>query len=163
MAPPQIHHATPGDAPAIAGLLDAFNREFDSPTLALAALEQNVRRHLAGDQVRALIAGRPATGLALFSFRPTVWGDGPVALLEELYVVPEKRGKGIGRRLMEATLTEARTAGCVWIEVTTGESDAEARSLYESCGFTNLEDASGQPRMLYYELELNGDFIRPQG
>lgn len=163
MTPLEIHLAEPGDAPGIARLLDAFNREFDSPTIALEDLERNVRRLLTGDQLRAFIAGRPAQGLALLSFRPTIWGDGPVALLEELYVVPEKRGQGTGRRLMEATLDAVRAAGCIWIEVTTGESDAAARSLYESCGFTNLEDSSGQPRMLYYELDLAGDFIRPQG
>lgn len=158
----EVRRATSDDAAEIARLLDAFNREFDSPTLALSSLEENVRRQLSEDGLVALLAGAPAEGLALISLRPTVWGNGPVGLLEELYVVPDRRGRGIGRRLMQETLSVARAASCVWMEVTTSEDDNEARSLYESCGFTNFEDSTGSPRMLFYELELDGDFIRPQ-
>ena len=48
----------------------------------------------------------------------------------------------------------AREAGATHIELNTGETDVEARSLYESSGFTNREGRPDGPRMLYYEREL---------
>lgn len=102
----------------------------------------------------ALVCGEPLRGLAMISFRPTVWSQGPIATVDELYVLPDKRGQGIGRALMEAAIDRARTAGCGWIELGTGESDLPARGLYESLGFTNIEDSTDRPRMLFYELEL---------
>jgi hypothetical protein len=38
--------------------------------------------------------------------------------------------------------------------VCTGETDAEARGLYESCGFSNREHGPGGPAMLFYERDL---------
>ena len=45
-------------------------------------------------------------------------------------------------------------SGANHFELTTGETDTEARTLYESRGFTNREGAPDGPRMLYYELDL---------
>jgi GNAT superfamily N-acetyltransferase len=74
--------------------------------------------------------------------------------VEELYVVPERRGRGIGRALLEATIDSAKDAGATHVELNTGEDDVEARSLYESSGFTNREGGPDGPRMLYYERDL---------
>jgi hypothetical protein len=48
----------------------------------------------------------------------------------------------------------ARGALATHVELTTGEDDVEARSLYESSGFTNREGGPDGPRMLYYERDL---------
>ncbi|HXS47201.1 MAG TPA: GNAT family N-acetyltransferase, partial [Solirubrobacterales bacterium] len=74
--------------------------------------------------------------------------------LEELYVVPEQRGHGFGRALLEAAMAAAREAGADHFELTTGETDTEARTLYESSGLTNREGGPDGPRMLYYEIDL---------
>jgi GNAT superfamily N-acetyltransferase len=149
--------ASPTDADAAARLLYDFNTEFETATPPQTVIASRLRRLLARGSVRLLLADPGPSGLALVSFRDTIWDSGPAALLEELYVVPELRGCGIGRSLMEATLDLAREAGASWIEVTTGESDTTARRLYERFGFTNLEDSAGHPRMLYYERDLGGD------
>lgn len=154
MASPSIILAGPEHAGVVALMLRDFNVEFDSVCPPQAELKQRTEELLAQGAVRALLAGEAPDGLSLLSFRPSVWADGPVATLDELYVRPEMRGRGIGRALLKATLGVARQAGCAWIELGTGETDAAARGLYESFGFTNVEDSRDRPRMLYYELEL---------
>jgi len=93
-------------------------------------------------------------GFAQVDFRPSVWSEGPVALLEELYVRPEKRSKGLGKELMTAVLHLARSREAAMVEVVTGEDDIAARGLYESTGFSNLIEGEGSTSSLYYELEL---------
>jgi hypothetical protein len=80
--------ATATEVASVAGLLDAFNREFDTPTPGKAVLATRLRRLLAGDVI-ALLTGDPAVAVALLTLRPNLWHDGPVALLDELYVAPE--------------------------------------------------------------------------
>ena len=90
----------------------------------------------------------------MLRLRSSVWTGLPEAYLQELYVVPERRRRGIGRALLEATMATARQAGASSIDLATGEGDAAARALYESAGFTNLEPLPGSPRMLFYECDL---------
>jgi hypothetical protein len=84
--------ATEAQAATVAGLLDAFNREYDTPTPGKAVLATRLGRLLAGEDVIAMLTGDPAIAVALLTLRPNVWYDGPVALLDELYVAPELRG-----------------------------------------------------------------------
>ncbi|NUP73471.1 MAG: GNAT family N-acetyltransferase [Sinomonas sp.] len=80
--------AAPGEAVVVAELLDAFNREFETPTPGISVLAERLVGLLAGGDVVALLVGEPAVGVALITLRPNVWFEGPVALLDELYVAP---------------------------------------------------------------------------
>ena len=80
--------------------------------------------------------------------------EGLDAYLEELYVVPARRGKGSGRALLDAAIDAAREAGAEHIDLATGETDTAARGLYESAGFSNREGSADGPSMLYYERRL---------
>src|SRR5260370_11155609 len=97
-SPPRV--ATPTDAATVAGLLDAFTREFHTPTPGPAVLATRLRRLLTGTDVIAVLAGDPAVAVALLTLRPNVWFDGPVGLVDELYVAPAARGRGIGSALL---------------------------------------------------------------
>jgi ribosomal protein S18 acetylase RimI-like enzyme len=149
-----VRRAGVEDAAHIARLLHDFNTEFDEPTPDVPTLTERARRLLAEGEMTALLAGEEPVGIALLRFRPSVWMEGPDVYLEELYVVPRKRGQGIGRALLEAAIEAAREAGAVHIELTTSEADTAALALYESLGFTNREGSPDGPRMLYYEREL---------
>jgi len=73
----------------------------------------------------------------------------PVALLEELYVVPSRRGNGLGRELMDAVLRLARERGVEMVEVITGEDDTAARGLCESANFRNRIEGEQNMSALY--------------
>jgi ribosomal protein S18 acetylase RimI-like enzyme len=152
--PIEIRRASAADAPRIARLLHDFNTEFGDPTPGAEALTDHVRRLLEADEMTVLLGGPGPAGLALIRFRASVWTGEPEAHLQEFYVAPALRGQGIGRALLEATLATAREAGATYIDLATGETDAVARALYESCGFTGREGGPDGPRMLFYEREL---------
>ncbi|HET9163706.1 MAG TPA: GNAT family N-acetyltransferase [Solirubrobacterales bacterium] len=151
----QIRRAGVEDATDIARLLHDFNTEYDDPTPPIPVLAERIRELLATESIVVLLAGdEPAIGIALFRIRPSLWSSAEDVYLEELYVVPGQRGRGIGRALLTTAIEAARAAGANHFELTTGEEDIEARALYESCGLTNREGAPDGPRMLYYELDL---------
>ena len=99
-------------------------------------------------------AGEGPDGFAELRFRPSLYTGALDAYLEELYVIPEQRGHGLGRALLESAMEEARKRGAARIDLGTSESDVAARALYESAGFTNREGGPDGPRMLYYERDL---------
>jgi ribosomal protein S18 acetylase RimI-like enzyme len=150
----QVREAGVEDAGAIARLLDDFNREFDEPTPGVEALTATVRRLLEEEEINALIAGDDPVGIALLRFRSALWSEGLEAYLQELYVVPTLRGRGIGRALLERAIELARKRGADGIDLNTGETDTAARSLYESMGFSNREGGPDGPVMLFYEREI---------
>jgi len=147
VAPPRA--IGPAEAAVAAELLHAFNVEFDTPTPGVAVLTERLRRLLAGDDLVVLLAGEPAVALALLTFRPGVWDEGPVALLEELYVRPDLRGRRIGHALLERACALARERGAATLEITVDEGDGGARRFYEAHGFSNTEPGETE-RLLYY-------------
>jgi ribosomal protein S18 acetylase RimI-like enzyme len=149
-----VRRAGIADAAEIAHLLHDFNTEFSDPTPGVEALTQRIEQLLKEGEVTVLLSGRGPDGLALFRLRPSLWEDGLDAYLEELYVAPPRRGEGLGRALLEETMRAVREAGAIRIDLCTGETDTAARSLYESCGFTNREGGPDDPIMLYYERDL---------
>jgi GNAT superfamily N-acetyltransferase len=152
VAPPR--QATVADAVTVARLLDAFNREYVDPTPGVDVLAERLTRLLAGGDVIALLAGDPATGLAVLTLRPNVWYDGPVALLDELYVVPQLRGRGTGAALLAAVEHVTRAHGGDLVEINVDGDDDGARRFYERHGYRNHEPGEAEASLYYYYREL---------
>jgi GNAT superfamily N-acetyltransferase len=149
-----VRQATPSDAVVVAGLLDAFNREFDTPSPGTEVLAARLRQLIAEDHLVALLSGQPAVGVAVLSFRSSVWYDDPVAALDELYVQPDMRGQRFGHSMLEAACRLARERGAQTLEINVDGDDTDARRFYEAHGFTNTEPGTTEP-MFYYYRDLN--------
>ena len=145
--------ASVADAGVVAGLLDQFNREYNTPTPGPAMLGARLERLLSSGSVVALLAGEPAVGLALLTLRPNVWYEGAVASLDELYVVPDERRHGIGTALLNAAEEECRQRGSELLEINVDGEDTDARRFYERHGYTNHEPDQTEPE-LYYHRDL---------
>ena len=134
-------------------MLHDFNTEFGTPSPGTGELESRLSQLLAGEDVVVLLAGEPPTGLAVLSFRPNVWYPGPVAILDELYVRPDRRGRRLGSALLAASCELVRGRGGALLEINVDGEDTDARRFYEARGFTNTEPNGTEP-MLYYYREL---------
>lgn len=147
----QLRLATPADGPVLARLLIDFNAEFDADCSPAPELAQRFARILAGDHAFALLAtdGATETGFALVTLRPAIWFDGPVGTLDELYVVPDRRGGGIGTAMITEARALLRARGCPELHINVDEVDADARRFYERHGFVNIEPGADY-RMLFY-------------
>jgi ribosomal protein S18 acetylase RimI-like enzyme len=150
----EIRFGAAEDSAAIARLLHDFNSEYSEPTPGVERLTEIISAMFEASEITVLLAGEGPDGLAVLRFRTAIWTGKPEAHLQELYVVPKLRGKGIGRGLLEATMAAAREAGATGIDLNTGETDTAARALYSSAGFTNREGGPDGPSMLFYEREL---------
>ena len=123
-----VRIATAADAEAIGRLLHDFNSEFGEPSPGPVKLAERVRELLGGGEVAVLVGGSGPDGVAVMSFRPSLWTEALECYLAELYVDPGRRGQGLGRALLDAALELARDTGADYICLATSEHDAAARS-----------------------------------
>jgi GNAT superfamily N-acetyltransferase len=151
MDDPRVANAT--DASTVARLLHDFNVEFGDPSPGPGVLARRLLHLIAGGDTLALLAGEPAVGFALLTLRSNVWYDGPVALLDELYVVPPMRNRGIGTAILDASCALVRSRGVELMEINVDGEDRDARRFYERHGFSCIHGNPPEPE-LYYSREL---------
>ncbi|AKV87151.1 GCN5 family acetyltransferase [Microbacterium sp. CGR1] len=149
--------ATPHDAARLAELLHAFNTEFDTETPGVEVLAERLRTLLGGTSTFAVLGGDPEVGLALVTLRPNVWSEGPVALLDEMYVEPARRGGGVGGAVLRHMVEICRELGVAAIEINVDESDAAAMRFYERHGFSGVDPDSGERAFYFYRSLEVGD------
>ena len=146
-----VRVATVDDAGVLARLLVDFNTEFETETDPADVLAARFARILPDPDVFALLSsdGLHDTGFALVTLRPAIWFDGPVATLDELYVVPALRDRGIGTALLTRLRELLVERGCPELHINVDEVDTDTRRFYERHGFVNVEEGTDY-RMLCY-------------
>jgi len=149
-----VRIASSADAKAIGQLLHDFNSEFDEPTPGPDRLSERIQRLLAAGDTAVLLGGTGPDGVAVLRFRAAIWSDALECYLAELYVVPGRRGRGLGRALLQTAMDVALAQGADHMDLGTSEDDIAARSLYESLGFVNREGGRDGPITFFYEREL---------
>src|SRR5581483_448908 len=97
-----VRTAGPEDVDALLGMIRQL-AEFEKLTAEVSAtrdlLQRNLFEHRYAEAVVADVGGSPA-GMALFFHSFSTFLGRPGIYLEDLFVLPEHRGKGIGRTLL---------------------------------------------------------------
>jgi len=116
-----------------------FERELDSVSITETDL---VRDGFGADpKFRALIAewDKQAAGYAFFFHFYSTW-QGRQLFLEDLFVRPQFRGRGIGRALLSYVANIARNENCRAMRWEVLDWNKPAIELYQSLGATFLDD-----------------------
>lgn len=90
--------------------------------------------------------GNEAVGLVHFVRHRSCWTAGDYCYLQDLFVSPQVRGGGIGRRLIQHVYGVAEAHGCPRVYWLTHETNTEAMALYDK-----VADRSG---FLQYRKQL---------
>src|SRR5260370_20267246 len=110
-----IRSATIADVPIILELIRALATYERAPNEVTATKEQLVDvlfgEKPAAEVLLAFEAGAPV-GFAVYFYNFSTWLGRPGLYLEDLFVKPEKRGKGYGRALLVELAKIARDRGC---------------------------------------------------
>ena len=76
-------------------------------------------------------------GLAHYIFRPSTWAENDFCYLEDLFVDPAVRGKGVGRALIDELHKIAIARGSKRLYWTTAPDNETARKLYDKLAITD--------------------------
>ena len=100
------------------------------PSLFVEQLERAVEKGYL--EVLAAWREEQLIGVAVLAFRPSFSAGAPFASIEDLYVKPEARRRGVGRKLLEAVGERCRARGVSYVEV---QTDDEAAAFYSVLGY----------------------------
>ncbi|XP_033759733.1 diamine acetyltransferase 2-like isoform X2 [Pecten maximus] len=96
-----------------------------------------------GDSVKTTpenSASQPLIGYALYVYTFSTW-DGRSAFLNDIYVTPDHRGKGIGTDLLRTVAQDVLDNGCVLMEWCVLNWNSNAIEFYKSKGAFDLTEA----------------------
>lgn len=139
-----LRAAAPRDLHALVRLIGAL-AAYEKLTHLLDITPEKLQPHLFGERpvAEALVAevdGRGVVGFALFFTNFSTFLCRPGLYLEDLFVLPEHRGSGIGKALLQALGALAASRGCGRFEWSVLDWNETAIRFYEAMGASVLPD-----------------------
>ncbi|HEX8431565.1 MAG TPA: GNAT family N-acetyltransferase [Longimicrobium sp.] len=141
--PLRIRPALPADVPLILHFIRRL-AEYERLAHEVVATEEILRDSLFGARPAAEVViaeweGAPA-GFALFFHNFSTFLGRPGLYLEDLFVEPEQRGRGIGRALLGHLARVATERGCGRLEWSVLDWNRDAIRFYRSLGAEAMDD-----------------------
>lgn len=138
-----LRTAAEEDIPAIIALVREL-AEYERDPHAVVAIPELMRQALFGDgavahAVMADVSGT-SVGFALYFFNFSTWTGRPGLYLEDLYVQPSMRGRGIGRELFRYLARVALERRCGRLELSVLDWNVDAIGFYEKLGGVAMND-----------------------
>ncbi len=138
-----IRTAQPEDTEALFSLIRAL-AEYEQLLHQVSGSADALREHLFGDRpcVEAIVAewDTQPIGFALFFTNYSTFLTKPGLYLEDLFVLPEHRGRGVGKALLAELARIAQDRGCGRLEWSVLDWNEPAIGFYQRIGATVLPD-----------------------
>ena len=138
----QIRQALPSDGTVLHTMIKEL-AEFEKAVHEVQSTPELLSRHLTEDPppFQAYIAsvGKDTAGFALFFYSYSTWRAKQGVWLEDLYVRPKFRRKGVGSALFNSILSQAKIRGAGRLEWPVLEWNTDAHRFYESHGAMPLD------------------------
>jgi ribosomal protein S18 acetylase RimI-like enzyme len=146
-----VRRATAADVGLVAPLFDAY-RQFYGQAPDLPRAEAFLRERLTRDESVVFVARADGAALGFVQLYPSFssMSASPIWVLNDLFVTPQARGRGVGRALMGRAREHALATGARRLVLATAKTNAKAKALYESLGYEREEGFD------HYRLELGG-------
>ncbi|WP_235425127.1 GNAT family N-acetyltransferase [Heyndrickxia ginsengihumi] len=131
-----IRQANLKDIEEIAVLFNHYRMFYDQPSNVQAA-KKFMKERLEYEDSIIYIAVYKGRAVGLMQLYPTFSSISVkrAYILNDLYVVEEARGKGIGQQLMEKAIQFSKDKDASYITLTTAVTNTTAKRLYERNGF----------------------------
>lgn len=138
-----IRSAQPDDTPAIYDLIRRL-AEYERLLDQFVLTPERLHEHLFGPRpfAESLVAEEPdgIVGFALFFHNYSTFAGRPGLYLEDLFVLPEHRGRGHGKSLLREVARLAVERGCGRLEWSVLDWNEPSIQFYRSLGATPLDD-----------------------
>lgn len=143
-----IRKATREDIPVVAKLFDAY-RMFYQQSSDLEGATGFITERLRNNESVILLAMINETAAGFVQLYPifTSVGMQRTWLLNDLYIDPFYRGKGIASALLDAAKDFGRSTSSKWLMLQTSVTNAAAQALYEKNGWHKETD-------IFYSIQL---------
>jgi GNAT superfamily N-acetyltransferase len=138
---------------AVVMLTDAYSRDPMGNGRPLAedvrgALIPGLSQHPTTIVFIAYVDGRPG-GIATCFRGFSTFAARPLLNIHDLAVLPEYRGQGVGRTLLDVVENKARLLGCCKVTLEVLERNPRARGVYEKAGFRPVAGAPDAGGVLF--------------
>ena len=136
--PVEIRAAAPSDIPALLALVRRYWEFEGIEGFAALRVELTLQRLLAEPRLGAAWVAEERGDLAGYLIAVKVLSIehlGVMAEIDELFVLPEARARGIGAQLLAAAEAALARAGCVRLQLQLGVGNDAARGFYERRGY----------------------------
>jgi GNAT superfamily N-acetyltransferase len=150
---------SPDHAAAVTRLVDTYAADpmgngARLPAEVLAALIPGLRAHPT-TIVFLAYRGETPVGVAVCFRGFSTFAARQLINVHDLAVLPEHRGHGVGRRLLEAVERKGRELDCCKLTLEVQEGNGRARALYKAMGFAQAvyQEAAGGSLFLTKPLE----------
>jgi ribosomal protein S18 acetylase RimI-like enzyme len=133
----------PRDADALFAILDAYARGPGGQNAPLgedarAELVPGLRAHPQTFVLLACVDGEPV-GAAVCFFGFSTFAGRPFLNVHDLAVLPEHRGRGLGRALLDEAERRARARDCSKMTLEVHDTNTGAKKLYREFGFAGWD------------------------
>ncbi len=154
----KIKIASSDDLNSLARLVISFRNHFDRTEPTDTEFMKGIKKLMDSGDAEFFIAldgNDSPVGYVLQRYRFNMWVNGTEAGIEDLFVDPEYRQGGTGKRLIEYSVNRAIEKSCATICLDTNENNQASTKIYTQLGFNSASERWNNGRQIFFRKPLS--------